>query len=155
MRKQMMLAVSSRNRQILVADPEKREEMLEQLRTDGFVRDFETELKRPDGTLYYANLTTTRIALSGEDNLLTIVQDYTERKQAEEKLRRSLEATARGQRLLLALSQAAQTVQRARTPEEVYRAGERVEAGPEPEPREAEPELEPPQGGAGEEVKVP
>jgi PAS domain S-box-containing protein len=36
-------------------------------------------------------------------------------------LRQSLGETARGQRLLLALSQAAQAVQRARTPEEVYR----------------------------------
>jgi two-component system cell cycle sensor histidine kinase/response regulator CckA len=44
----------------------------------------------------------------------------TERKRAEEALQRLLEETARGQRLLLALSQASQTVQRARTPEEVY-----------------------------------
>jgi two-component system cell cycle sensor histidine kinase/response regulator CckA len=44
-----------------------------------------------------------------------------QRKRAEEALRRLLEKTARGQRLLLALSQASQAVQRARTPEEVYR----------------------------------
>jgi len=43
------------------------------------------------------------------------------RKRADEALQRSLEQTARGQRLLLALSQAAQAVQRARTPDEVYR----------------------------------
>jgi signal transduction histidine kinase len=49
------------------------------------------------------------------------------RRQAEEALRRSLEETARGQRLLLALSQAAQAVQRARTPDQVYRTiGEEV-----------------------------
>jgi len=47
--------------------------------------------------------------------------DITERKQAEEALHRSLEETAHGQRMLLALSQAAQAVQRARTTEEVYR----------------------------------
>jgi GAF domain-containing protein len=45
----------------------------------------------------------------------------TERKRAEEALRRSLEETAHNQRLLLALSQAAQAVQRARTPDEGYR----------------------------------
>ena len=38
----------------------------------------------------------------------------------EEELRRSLEETAHGQRLLLALSRAAHAVQRARTPAEVY-----------------------------------
>jgi PAS domain S-box-containing protein len=45
---------------------------------------------------------------------------YEETRQAEEALRHSLEQTARGERLLLALSQAAQDVQRAHTPEEVY-----------------------------------
>jgi signal transduction histidine kinase len=49
------------------------------------------------------------------------------RRQAEGALRRSLEETARGQRLLLALSQAAQAVQRARTPDQVYHTiGEEV-----------------------------
>jgi signal transduction histidine kinase/putative methionine-R-sulfoxide reductase with GAF domain len=49
------------------------------------------------------------------------------RRQAEGALRRSSEETARGQRLLLALSQAAQAVQRARTPDQVYRTiGEEV-----------------------------
>jgi signal transduction histidine kinase len=50
------------------------------------------------------------------------------RRQAEGEVRRSLEETARGQRLLLALSQAAQAVQRARTPDQVYQTiGEAVE----------------------------
>ncbi len=52
----------------------------------------------------------------------TVSHDITERKHAEE-------AMARSQRLLLALNQAAQAVQRARTPEAVYRAiGEHAEA---------------------------
>ena len=45
-----------------------------------------------------------------------------ERYRAEEALRGSLEETARDQRLLLALSQSAQAVQRAHTPQEVYRS---------------------------------
>jgi PAS domain S-box-containing protein len=61
-------------------------------------------------------------ASSGEPHLLLIFGDVTERKGAEEALRRSLEETAHSQRLLLALSQAAQAVQRARTADEVYRA---------------------------------
>jgi len=53
--------------------------------------------------------------------------DITEGKRAEEALRHSLEETARGRRLLLALSQAAQAVQRAHTPDQVYRTiGEQV-----------------------------
>jgi PAS domain-containing protein len=54
----------------------------------------------------------TRVAL--------LARDITERKRMEEALRRSLDEADRGHRLLLALSQAAQAVQRARTPEEVY-----------------------------------
>ena len=51
----------------------------------------------------------------------------TEREETQEALRRSLEETARNKRLLLALNQAAQAVQRARTPEAVYEAvGEQV-----------------------------
>jgi PAS domain S-box-containing protein len=52
--------------------------------------------------------------------VIEIARNVTERVLAEEALRRSLERTSRGQRLLLALSQAAQAVQRARTPDEVY-----------------------------------
>jgi PAS domain S-box-containing protein len=57
----------------------------------------------------------------GRCGVLVISQDITERKRAEEALHRSLEETAHGERTLLALSQAAQAVQRARTPDEVYR----------------------------------
>ncbi len=52
--------------------------------------------------------------------VIEIARNVTERVLAEEALHRSLERTSRGQRLLLALSQAAQAVQRARTPDEVY-----------------------------------
>jgi GAF domain-containing protein/anti-sigma regulatory factor (Ser/Thr protein kinase) len=47
-------------------------------------------------------------------------REIAERKQTEEILRYSQKQTARSHRLLLALSQAAQAVQRVRTPEEVY-----------------------------------
>jgi len=53
--------------------------------------------------------------------IVGITRDITERKRTEEELLRSREETLRNHRLLLALSQAAQTVQRARTSEEVYR----------------------------------
>jgi signal transduction histidine kinase/DNA-binding response OmpR family regulator len=59
---------------------------------------------------------TAELVKANEELLSQIAQ----REQAEEALRRSLEETAQAQRTLLALSQAAQAVQRARTPEEVY-----------------------------------
>ena len=48
--------------------------------------------------------------------------EFTERTRVEEALRHSGEETSHSRRLLLALSQAAQAVQRAHTPDEVYRA---------------------------------
>lgn len=60
---------------------------------------------------------------------MAVFADITERKRAEEALRRALEETARSRQLLLALSQAAQAVQRAHTPAEVYRTlGDEVAA---------------------------
>ncbi len=50
-----------------------------------------------------------------------LLEEQTSRETAEKALQRSLEEIARSQQLLLALSQAAQTVQRARTPNEVYK----------------------------------
>ena len=51
-----------------------------------------------------------------------ICRDITQQKNAEQELRRLLAETERSKRMLLGLSQAAQAVQRARSPEEVYQA---------------------------------
>ena len=82
--------------------------------TSGVTREIEIKCGDRTLTLIFAPVVE-------EDYLNVYGLDTTERKKAEAALRRSLEETARGQRLLLALSQAAQTVQRARTAEEVYR----------------------------------
>ena len=72
---------------------------------------------------YISLQTTMRKALvAGKPTMYVVAHDITERKRAEDALRRSLEETAHGQRTLLALSRAAQTVQRARTPDEVYKS---------------------------------
>jgi len=81
----------------------------------------EFTLNQKDGSQVPVEIRTFPIKVKGQTLVLGIARDITERKRAEEELRRSLEETARGQRMLLALSQAAQTVQRAHTPEEVYR----------------------------------
>lgn len=49
-----------------------------------------------------------------------IFRDITEQKRSEEVLRRAIAETSRSQRMMLALSKAAQAVMRATTPEEVY-----------------------------------
>lgn len=64
-------------------DPKKRDVLLERLKKKGVVRDFEAELKRKDGTLYYARLTINPITVSGKKVLLTLCEDITERKKDE------------------------------------------------------------------------
>jgi len=67
-------------------EPENRAVLLERLRTDGFVRSFEVGLKRKDGTHYLASLTVILLTLGGEDTLLTLIQDITEKRKMEEEL---------------------------------------------------------------------
>jgi hypothetical protein len=80
----------------LYARPEQREEWARRLQTDGLVQGFEVELLRRDGTPLWA-LESARAALDDEGRIVHIegtVQDITERKQAELRLRDS-EATYR------------------------------------------------------------
>ncbi len=72
-------------------NPEERASLLKQLQTDGLVRDLEVQLTRKDGRSYWASLTVVPFAFSGKDVLLTVAQDITERKTAEEQLRQSEE----------------------------------------------------------------
>ena len=88
----------------------------------GEVHLLEATRSRKDGS-------TVEVIVSGSpmivgDELLGVFAGYTditELKRAQDDLRQSLEQTARSRRLLLTLSEAAQAVQRARTPAEVYR----------------------------------
>ena len=61
--------------------------LLKQLQADGYVRGFEVALKRKDGIPYYASLTITPLTSSGQDILVTVAENITERKQAEEAIR--------------------------------------------------------------------
>jgi len=80
-------------KQINLADtyqePRSRQMLLRRLQKDGFVRDFEVQLKRKDGATYYASLTIAPITLDGRDVLLTAQEDITERKRNEDSLDRS------------------------------------------------------------------
>jgi PAS domain S-box-containing protein len=67
-------------------DTQQRQKMLKLLERDGFVRDFEVQLKRKDSTLYWVSLTITPFTLGGHEVLLTVKRDITEQKKAEEEL---------------------------------------------------------------------
>ncbi|MGD9100886.1 MAG: PAS domain S-box protein, partial [Anaerolineae bacterium] len=67
--------------------PQERDLLLERLRADGFVQDFEVKLRRKDGTIYHASLTVTLVTLGGKDAILTMAQDITARVRADEQLR--------------------------------------------------------------------
>jgi PAS domain S-box-containing protein len=80
----------------------------------------EFRLIRGDGAVCWAEVLANRITYQGKPAIQISYMDITERKEAGEALGRSLQESARSRRLLLALSQAAQAIERARTREEVY-----------------------------------
>ncbi len=62
--------------------------LLEQLKRDGFIRNFEAEIKRKDSIPCWISANTNVLTLGGEDVLLTMARDITERKWAGEQIRR-------------------------------------------------------------------
>lgn len=70
-------------------NPKERTKLLECLKKERFVRNFEVELKRKDGTTYWASLTLTPFLLSGKNVLLTVAEDITRSKRAELELAES------------------------------------------------------------------
>jgi PAS domain S-box-containing protein len=102
--------------------PENRVQVLEEWQTvwhQGLSGE-EIELAHRTGAPVPVEVSATALTYQGQEAILCTVRDTTERKQAEEALRRSREEALRNNRLLLALSEAAQAVQRASTPEQVY-----------------------------------
>jgi PAS domain S-box-containing protein len=70
-------------------NPADRDRLLEHLKTDEFVRDFEVAIQRKDGTSYYASMTIIPFPMVGQDYVLTMMTDITHRKQAEDALKQS------------------------------------------------------------------
>lgn len=73
----------------IYAFAEDRDRLLFQLKGDHLIQEAEVQLKRQDGTLFYASLNLTRFFLEGEDTILAVVNDISIRKKALEKLRTS------------------------------------------------------------------
>jgi len=89
---------------------------------------YETELISKTGELIPVDMTITPLTYRGQEAVLGAVRDRGERRRREQELQRAQEETLRRHRFLLALCQAAQAMQRARTSEEVYRTiGDEVE----------------------------
>lgn len=72
----------------LYADSSQRERVLGILEEQGFVDKEEVEFKRKDGTTYYAALSLAPIQIKNEICVQAVVEDISERKQAEETLKR-------------------------------------------------------------------
>lgn len=68
--------------------PTERSKYLERVRTAGILR-YETSHRRKDGTVFPIEVSTSLITLGGREVILGIDRDITERKQAEDNLRRS------------------------------------------------------------------
>jgi PAS domain S-box-containing protein len=73
----------------IYVDPAERARLMERLRMSAVVRDFEVQLKRKDGTMYWANLTVIPFAFGGQNTILTAQVDITEQKKAQEALRQA------------------------------------------------------------------
>jgi PAS domain S-box-containing protein len=70
----------------IATNPEKRHEVIERMRREGSVRNFETELKTKSGELRHVLLSTEQIELDGTSHILSIMFDITEQKKAQEQI---------------------------------------------------------------------
>ncbi|NWA11769.1 EAL domain-containing protein [Pseudomonas gingeri] len=76
-----------------------RKHMLELMLRDGFVRDFSCHIRRSDGQIRLCEVSSRPLPIGGEDCMLTIARDITERHLMQEKLQQAatvFESTAEG-----------------------------------------------------------
>ncbi|MFB4392380.1 MULTISPECIES: bifunctional diguanylate cyclase/phosphodiesterase [unclassified Pseudomonas] len=67
-------------------DLNERRRMIEQLQRDGYIRDFSCHIRRSDGQIRLCELSARPLPIGGEDCMLTIARDITERHLMQEKL---------------------------------------------------------------------
>jgi PAS domain S-box-containing protein len=75
----------------LYSDPEDRKQFLEVV-SRGTVKDFETRFKRTDGTVFWGKITSvSQFTETGTVQMVNVLEDVTDRRQNEEKIRANLE----------------------------------------------------------------
>lgn len=70
----------------LYADPEQRARVVEQLAASGNLQNHGIQLRRRDGSLYYASLNLSRLDMSGQEVLLAIIDDVSDQIEIREAL---------------------------------------------------------------------
>ncbi len=71
----------------IYSDPGERVVLLEKIARDGYVRNYETKLRRPDGSLIDVIMTLNPFVYDGQNAILSVIQDITWKKEAEEEMR--------------------------------------------------------------------
>ncbi|MDY6833816.1 MAG: AAA family ATPase [Chloroflexota bacterium] len=61
--------------------------ILDKLISTGSIRDLEMQLRRKDGSLFFASMSVIPFTIDGMDSTLAVIEDITERKKAEEEIR--------------------------------------------------------------------
>ncbi|MDJ0948582.1 MAG: PAS domain S-box protein [Alphaproteobacteria bacterium] len=88
-----------RSSESFYANPADRARFLEILERDGVVNDFEVEVRKADGTMFWVSLTSRRIVFDGQDAIITGLFDLTERRAAAEQIQRQREALHQSEKL--------------------------------------------------------
>lgn len=70
------------------ADPEDRRGMVQELKTTGFCENVELQFGRKDGSRFDAMMSSKKVTLEGVSHVLSVVRDISQRKRAEEEVRR-------------------------------------------------------------------
>jgi PAS domain S-box-containing protein len=71
----------------LWAEASQRQQVVDLVRENGFVNDFEATFRRKDGSIFPGSISTNVLTLHNGTFLLSVIRDMTERKRAEESLR--------------------------------------------------------------------
>jgi PAS domain S-box-containing protein len=113
---------------VVLGDRSRVRKAFESVFVSGEPQRFEASVTRSDGTAACYENSMAPIRSDGQTiGAIILVNDITNRKRMEKQLRQSLDDADRRQRLLLALNEASQAVQRAQTPEEIYETiGEQI-----------------------------
>jgi len=79
--------------------PKQRDAMMKELAQSGSTQNYELQLRRPDGSLFWALVTLSMIEFDNDPSVMASIYNVSEQKRAEEKLRESRSKLAEAQRI--------------------------------------------------------